>query len=422
MDRLGKFTAEVTGWVILLFVLLGGIFIYYIPDFNTTFLIGQLLVLAIVVYYSYRFSFVQITASRVLMGLLFIFSGFVKGVDPVGFHYKIEDYFIAFGTEWAKPFTMILSVVLNATEFILGVLLLFNVCGRITLWLVMAMMTFFTALTLNDAINNPVPDCGCFGDAIKLTNWQTFYKNITIDSLLLLVFLSRKRIRSWFSLAAEWIISVAAIACFLAFEVYNIRHLPVIDFSDWKAGQNMISPAKQPFKYYLLFRNKGTGEEKEYLSPDYPFNDSLWLSQWEFISQRVEDPNPRMHNIVILDENMSDYTQSVIENPEFQFILISSDVSLTNQKGMDRGVKLWNECKNRQIDFILLSASLPDEIDQFRKVSGFDGDAYSADDTELKTMIRSNPGLILMKNGTILAKWHYNDFPSWDELKHRFGF
>ncbi len=222
------------------------------------------------IFFSKRFTLPQITISRILLGLLFIYSGFVKGVDPVGTEYRIVDYFIAFGTEWAIPLALPISIIMNTVEFVLGILLLLNIYIKITSWLVMLMMAFFTMITLNDAMYSPVPDCGCFGDALVISNWQTFYKNLVIDALLLIVFLSHNRVNRWFKLKIEWAILLVSIIGFIGFEVYNIRHLPVIDFRDWKVGNKMVNDNPLPIKYYLTYKNKGTGEEKEYLSPDYP--------------------------------------------------------------------------------------------------------------------------------------------------------
>jgi len=421
MELKGKISEIALGWLILFPVVLCGFLIYRIPSFNLVFLIAQVLLLGAVVYYSFKFSFWQISLSRILLGCLFVFSGFVKGMDPVGTQYRIEDYFFAFGTEWAIPFALPLSVTLNATEFLLGVLLLLNVCKRVTLWFVMLMMVFFTAITVNDAMNNPVPDCGCFGDILKLTNWQTFYKNLVIDSLMLIVFLSRKRIRGWFNPFSEWAVFIVTLAAFVWFQVYNIRHLPVFDTGDWKPGKSMINPDPRPLKYYLQYRNKATGEVKEYLSPDYPFSDSVWMSQWEFVRQRVDDPNPRIHNLKIEDESRTDYTPAILENPGYQFLLVSFDLSSANAKGMEKSLKLFRECEAKEIDFTVLTASIPDDVALFKSASQFTADFYYCDDIELKSVIRSNPGLILMKNGVVSAKWHYHDIPTLAECEQKFG-
>jgi uncharacterized membrane protein YphA (DoxX/SURF4 family) len=169
--------------------------------------------------------------SRVFVGLVFIFSGFVKGVDPLGFAYKIDDYFIAYGMQWAEPLSTTLSVLLCAFEFSLGVLLVLNVKPKLIAWLTLLIMVYFTGLTFYDALYNPVPDCGCFGDAIKLTNWQTFYKNIVLILFALLVFLQRKKFKSPYSQGVGLFLLLLVPLTFIWFSAYNYRNLPMIDFT-----------------------------------------------------------------------------------------------------------------------------------------------------------------------------------------------
>lgn len=407
-------------WIILLGAIFSGFLITRNEDYNSFFISLLTFLLVLVIFFSKRFTLPQITLSRILLGLLFIYSGFVKGVDPVGTEYRIVDYFIAFGTEWAIPLALPLSIIMNTVEFVLGVLLLLNISMQITSWLVMLMMAFFTMVTLNDAMYSPVPDCGCFGDALVISNWQTFYKNLAIDALLLIVFLSRNRVIRWFKLKVEWAILMVSIFAFIVFEVYNIRHLPVIDFRDWKVGNKMVNDNPLPMKYYLTYKNKDTGEEKEYLSPNYPYSDSIWMSQWEFIEQRFVDPNPLLHDLRIEDENGNDYTDQIIANPGYQFILIAFDLNSANLKNFDQVVEISNEDNESRWSFVVLTSSLPEEVSQFKENNLPYTDYFFADDITMMAMIRSNPGLLLLKNGVIQGKWHYNDFPSVSEIEQEY--
>jgi uncharacterized membrane protein YphA (DoxX/SURF4 family) len=401
------------GWLFIVIVMVSTWSIRFFEELSFPFLIVLLAEFIIAMMFASRFTRGQLSFARIIIGLLFMYSGFVKGVDPVGTEYRIVDYFIAYGTEWAFPFALPLSVIMNASEFVLGVLLLFNVRIRTTSWLVLLMMALFTLTTLNDALNNPVPDCGCFGDAIILTNWQTFYKNLTINALLMLVFLSQRRIKPSFGKKTELVIAFAFILLFIWFEIFNIRHLPVIDFRDWKVGNKMSLDNPQPLKYYLTYKNSTTGEEKEYVSPDYPYNDSVWMSQWEFVSQRVEDPNPRVHDLRIQDEGGNDFTSQIIENPDFQFVLVAFDIHKANWKKLEEIKAFSDLCYEDEISFIILTSSLPEEVEFFKQKSGLDIDFYYADDITQMAMIRSNPGLILLKESVVLRKWHYNDFPEY---------
>ncbi len=408
---------KITGWLLIILILFSGYLISCFKEFNGFFLFVLVAEMLLVIYFIRRFIHAQVTISRIVLALIFIYSGFVKGVDPVGTEYRIADYFIAFGTDWAIPFALPLSIILNAAEFILGVLLLFNVSIRITSWLVILMMAVFTIVTINDALYDPVPDCGCFGDAIILTNWQTLYKNLAIDALLLIVFFSRNRTVKWFTVKIEWAVLAISVAGFVFFEIYNVRHLPVIDFRDWKTGNKMVNENSLPLKYYLTYRNIVTGKEKEYTSPDYPYNDSVWLSQWEFVKQRVFDPNPRLHDMRIEDKDGNDFTADFIENPDYQFLFIAYDISRTSLKNIDITRNFINKSFESGLSFIAITSSLPEDVYNYKQDNDLDLDFYYSDDVPLMTMIRSNPGLILMKEGVVIEKWHYNDFPSFSEFE-----
>ena len=360
--------------------------------------------------------------SRILIGIVFVFSGFVKGVDPLGFGYKLEDYFIAFNWQFFIPLALFFSIVLCTIEFVIGVMLLLNVQMKITSWLLLAMMVFFTVLTLNDAIYNHVPDCGCFGDAIKLTNWQTFYKNLILLPLTILVFIYRKKFRPFTRSGRQWLIALFFVGLFSAFSYMCYSHLPVIDFTEWKVGNKLYPENPQPVKYFLTYKNKRSGQQKEYQSPDYPFNDSVWMAQWEFVSQRVEDPNTYYgKSLIISDTTGNNVTESIIRNPDYQLIVNSYDLSKSDKAAF---LKLNDFCAKAYADNIataVLVSSTPADIAKFAKENKLQLDFYTSDDIALKTIVRSNPGLLLMKDGVILKKWHYNDFPVYTEFKKSLG-
>ncbi len=352
------------------------------------------------------------TISRLLLGVIFVYSGIVKGVDPMGTMFKIEDYFIAYGTEWAMPAALFLSVLLCTFEFLLGISLLFNARVKQTFPFLVLMMAFFTIMTFFDAIYNPVPDCGCFGEALILTNWQTFWKNVVIMGIILLMYLARKKAAPPLRLPAQNAILIIGSALFIAFSVYNYYHLPMLDFREWKIGKSMYPEKELPVKYYLTYTHKKTGEQKEYLSPDYPYNDSTWLANWEFTSQRTEDPNlANKHELQLIDEYGQDVTDSYIRNPEYQFLIISWDLDDVNEKIWPLLNQLNKEAHELQAHTALLTPALKSEIDAFREKSSATYDILNADDIELKTMVRSRPGIMLLKDGIVINKWNWRDFP-----------
>lgn len=355
--------------------------------------------------------------SRILIGIVFVFSGFVKGVDPLGTAYRLEDYFIAFNWSFFIPMALFFSILLCTIEFAVGAMLLLNLRMKLTSWLLLLMMVFFTALTFNDALNNPVPDCGCFGDAIKLTNWQTFYKNLVLLPLAILVFVYRKKFKPFTGSGKQWMIVTLIVAIFAGFSYRCYSHLPAVDFTEWKVGHKLYPENPKPVKFYLKYKNKKSDEEKEYLSPNYPYNDSVWMANWVFVSQRVEDPNSYYgKSLIITDTIGNNVTESIIRNPEYQLIVNSYDLSKAD---IGAFAKLNDFCAKAYADNIPTAVLVSAEnsvIKKFVTDNKLRLDFYTTDDIVLKTIVRSNPGLLLMKDGVILKKWHHNDFPEYDEF------
>ncbi len=414
---------SITGWAIILVTLFSAYLILYFPRFHWLFLILLLFEMVLTVRYRNIFSPAMIRSTQIILGLLFLFSGFVKAVDPLGTAYRIEDYFIAYGTEWMMPAAVFLSFVLNAAELLLGGLLLLNLKPKFTSWYLMLMMAFFTLTTINDALNNPVPDCGCFGDALIMTNWQTLYKNLVIDVFVLIIFLNRTRIRNTFGSAAEWTFGTALVVLFFGFQYFNYVNLPMMDFRPWKVGNKMIIENPEPVRYYLTYRNINTGETKEYLSPDYPYDDPEWLENWEFVSQRVEDPNkvPGM-DLAIIDFDGQDVTGSYLENPDYHFFVVAWDLPGTDPEAFRKINKMFEKAEQADISMIVLTATLKEKIEKFIGQTAISTEMpfYKADDIALKTMIRSNPGLILMKDGRVIDKWHHNNLPDWEDIEDEY--
>ncbi len=355
--------------------------------------------------------------SRIFVGIVFIFSGFVKGIDPLGTAYRIEDYLIAYGMHWALPLALFASISLCALEFLLGAVLVLNLRIKPLSWVLFLLMTFFTFLTFYDALYEPVPDCGCFGDAIKLTNWETFYKNLVLIVFVAIIFVNRKKFKPSWSMNTQHIMIILIAIGFLSFSYLNYQYLPLIDFREWKVGSDMVPEEKGEAKIYLTYRNKETGEEKEYLSPDYPWNDSMWMTQWEFVDQRIDDSDVvRGHELVIEDSNGMDVTDNFIENPDYQLLVIAYDLKNAKKRPFKRLNELYREVDKNGISMIILTSTLPSDVVQYRNIIDKNIEVYQADDIILKTMIRSNPGLMLMKDGVVLEKWHYNNLPDFEEL------
>jgi hypothetical protein len=333
----------------------------------------------------------------------------------------MEDYFLVFNIPFFIPFSLYLTIFLCTLEFLLGISMLFNLWIRKTVWLLLPMMMFFTILTFFDAVYNLVPDCGCFGDALKITNLQTFIKNIFLMGLVLPIFAWRNKFRSmlpsWGDVTLLLLIGFAF--SFLSVQCY--RHLPLIDFMAWKVGNRVNKTETAPVTFYVTYKNKKTGEEKEYISPNYPWNDSIWLADWIFKSQRVVDPNKDQGLILhVEDQYGADYTSSILDNPDYQFILVAYDLNKANTKGFHKILPFYKKTMWDGYSFVCLTNSLPADIKKFRMANGTAFDYYNADDVVLKTMVRSNPGLILMKDGVVLAKWGFRDFPDYEQVKEKY--
>jgi uncharacterized membrane protein YphA (DoxX/SURF4 family) len=359
--------------------------------------------------------------SRILVGITFVFSSFVKGIDPLGTAYKMEDYFLAWGWEWALPFTLFLSVLMCTLEFILGVACLLNLRMKYMAWPLAALMLYFTVLTYFDAIFEPVPDCGCFGDAIKLNNWQTFYKNIILIFLAGFIFFCRNKFTGKASLVTQNVQLAGFIILFVVFSIHNYRHLPMIDFRGWENGADIAPDKQEQAKVHLIFKNKTTGEIQEYLSPNYPYNDSVWMSQWTFVDQQVEESGLNLGpKLDIYDFEGHDVTASIKENPDYQFILVAWGLEETSEKGFQKASKLSEATSALGWSFIVLTGSLPETVEEFRSKYDTWMEYYNADDVDLKTMIRSNPGLILIKGGIVMDKWAWRDIPDLESLKKQY--
>lgn len=360
---------------------------------------------------------ILITISRILIGLVFIFSGFVKGVDPLGTAYKITDYFEAYHMVWAIPLSLYFSIILCAFEFVLGVLLVLNVKMKQVVWLTLLIMSFFTIITFYDALYSPVPDCGCFGDAVKLTNWETFYKNVVLMVFVFILLFGRNKIKACFNNTKEWGIIALVSVLFVWFSVYNYRNLPVINFRPWKTGNKMMADNPQPSKFYLTYKNKQSGEAKEYLSNELPWQDTLWTANWEYVSTREDNPNKSLLGaFAIIDSTGADMTDHFVRNPEFQFFIACYNINETNLDAFENKINSFIEnAQKNGVSIILLTGSSPEEIKNFRaKFPKINYEIFSSDDIALKAMIRSNPGLVLLKKATVLGQWHWRNIPEFD--------
>lgn len=356
---------------------------------------------------------------RIFLGLVFIFSAVVKGIDPVGTSYRVEDYLLVYGWTSLVPYALWIAFLVIFSEFLIGISFLFKIFIRTATGAILLILIFFTVVTYLDARYNMVTDCGCFGDAVKLTNWQTFYKNIVLIFLsIFFLWGNRKRWRKRPKFLPQFLLLVFLGVGFLGFMFYNLNHLPVVDFRNWKTGRNMTTDTTQKTKTYVTYQNKKTGKKKEFLFPRYPWKDTAWMARWTFVSQRTVAPQVVIkYNLVIEDSLGNDRTKAIVENPGFQLILVSFNMSRVDANGLKKAAALSDFLRNKGISMVLVTATEQKTAKHIEEQYGLQIPVFQADETDLKAMIRSNPGLLLLHHGVILKKWHYHDFPDSRQIK-----
>lgn len=362
---------------------------------------------------------------RILVGLLFIYSGFVKGVDPLGSNYKFIDYFNAFHMGWLDGMALFFSFVLSLAEFMIGLCLFLNVKTKWAAWGALLFMAVFTPLTLVLAISNPVTDCGCFGDALVLTNWETFWKNVVLSVLTLVVFLHKEKFKSIFNVLEQSVLIVLSALFMLGIEMYCHRHLPIIDFRPYAIGKNitegMTIPEGAPhdeYKITLQYRNKNNGEVKDFTEENYPWQDTL---NWEYVnsSEKLvkEGFKAPIHDFVIEHPEMGNITEEVLQDAGYTFLVVSYNINKADPARQEKLNKLAAYAQEQGFGFYGLTASLTDDVQAYKEKHAVPYDYCSTDEIQLKTIVRSNPGLVLLHTGTVINKWGHRDIPSVEDLQ-----
>jgi uncharacterized membrane protein YphA (DoxX/SURF4 family) len=360
---------------------------------------------------------ILVNVARVLLGLCFVFSGFVKALDPLGSTYKIDDYLDAFGWVYIKDLSLLLSILLSATEFFLGMALLIGIYQRVLSLSVLVFMFFVTPLTLYIAITNPVTDCGCFGDALVLSNTVTFLKNLVLLAIAFFVYWQHEKFITLFGTHTS---RYTALWCYifpLLISTWCYRHLPLIDFLPYKAGNNLPALMKAPAgaltdSITTLFIYEKNGVQKKFTLDKAPFSDTTWkFVDRQDIAVREGYRNP-IHDFALELPDLGDITKEVLADPSYSFLFVSDNLKEMNydhlQEIMD--VKLYADKHGYR--FLGLTNSSQRDIEDWKYEYDDAMTFCSLDDRTLKTMMRSNPGLILLKNGTVYQKWGFRDVPN----------
>lgn len=352
---------------------------------------------------------------RILVGLLFIFSGAVKAIDPLGTVYKITDYLGAMHLDAlaAMPaVTMVAAFVLFTAELLAGACLLVNSNFKLGLWLTTAFMAVMTPLTVWIAIANPVSDCGCFGDAIVLSNTATLVKNIVIDLFIVALWvLYRSYDRPLRITGQTWAVTVVVSLVVVLFAVWTLFHLPLIDFRPYHVGadirEQMLQPeGTHPDIYDVKFIYSRNGVEKEFALQDVPAGDSSWV----FVDQKTELVEagvlPPIHDFIIENEDGDDLTDEILDDPGRTYMVVMWNLGRTDtsRRILRNIARLYKHARAEGARFVVLTAADDIQLNRFRELHKLDYDFCFVDPIQLKTMVRANPGVVVLRAGKVEAK------------------
>lgn len=358
--------------------------------------------------------------SRYFVGLLFIFSGFIKANDPIGFSYKLEEYFVLFGMDWLASIALVLAMFICVFEIVLGIALVLGLKSNTVTWLLLLMILFFTWLTGYSAITGKVTDCGCFGDAIPLTPWQSFYKDIILTVLIGILFWQRKNIKPYLKEKNSLqVVGVFTLICSV-FTMWCYMHLPVLDFRPYKVGadiQKLMSDGiPDEIEMVFIYKNKASGEEKEFSATDIPTD-----GNWDYVDRKdkiiKEGKLSSIHDFVITNGDGEEFTEDILANQDYSFIVIAYDIPKTSNPAFKQITELASAAEKNGHKVVAITASDYMQVENLRHEVGAAFPFYYADATALKTIVRSNPGLLVLKDGVIKGKWHYNDMPTYQEWR-----
>lgn len=354
---------------------------------------------------------------RFVLAFVFIFSGFVKAVDPLGTQYKIEDYLEAFGVLSLIPsfLPLLTSVFLATLEFTLGIYFLFGIRRKLSTILVFILMLFMTPLTLYLAIKNPVSDCGCFGDAWVISNWETFWKNVFLLIAAASVYKWGNRIVRLVSEKSQWLVALYTLIYIIGVAVFCLIYLPVLDFRPYKIGtdipQGMVIPeGAEKSEYESIFILEKDGMQKEFTLENYP--DSTWTFVDTKTILKKKGYEPPIHDFSIVSlEDGEDITEQVLQDKGYTFLLIAHRIDEADDSNIDLINEIYDYSVENGYAFYCLTSSWDELVEQWKDKTGAEYPFCQADDITLKTIIRSNPGLLLLKDGVIINKWSHNELP-----------
>lgn len=354
--------------------------------------------------------------SRFFVGGLFIFSGLIKLNDPVGTAIKMEEYFEVFVEDFGSvfhyfiPWSLEIAMAMIVLELVLGVAILFLYRMRQTAWVLLALMVFFTFLTFYSAYFNKVTDCGCFGDAIKLTPWESFWKDVVLMVFVLHLFWYRRRLSGNLRTVEGYAVVGGTAVVSLAVGMYAVAHLPFIDFRAYKIGNNIpdqMKPGEAPVIEYVFDKGGEEVKSQKFLPAEegYTYKSSRVLNE--------EEIKPKITDYMVSTPEGEDLTQETFRGAKLLIVMV--DVNKASTANIESIRNLAEELEGK-VDCLILTSSSSEQMEAFRHENQLAVPYAFADATVLKTILRSNPGIALWNNGVVLGNWHHNDTPDVAEV------
>lgn len=404
-------------------------------------LIGLFAAIAVVLTVIGKFVFKQsnllVNFLRYFVGVWFVFSGVVKAIDPSGTAIKMEEYFeifeksaplLSFLWKFSANHALAISFFMIILEIYLGIALILGTWKKVTIWLLILLIAFFTFLTGYSAKTGKVTDCGCFGDFIKLAPIQSFYKDILLSILILIIFFGQKSIKEIFGKLVNRILLVVLTIASIVFAYRNIYYEPIVDFRPYKIGTSIpeglkLPPNAKPYKYENVFtyKNKKTGALKTFPPNQYPA--PAEYDQWEYVDRKdvmiQKGDDPKLKDFAIRDAEGIDNTSIFFEDDEYRFFIIIPELNKMSDDGYKKILKVVDAAADDEHYVNILTGSIIEEVMAYESKhnKNYDFEVFNTDATPLKTIMRSNPGLLILKKGIIIAKYHYNELPTYNVLK-----
>lgn len=354
---------------------------------------------------------------RIIVAVLFIFSGLVKANDPLGLSYKMDEFFEVWGMHWLMPYSLVMSIAMIAFEIIAGVALLLGYAYRLFSYLLLVLVVFFTFLTAYVLFSGKIKECGCFGDCIPLTPIQTFTKDIILLIMGIILVVYRNRIKPLVKGHAAHIIMILTVVFSVGSQLWALEHLPYHDCLPYKVGANIIEDRKIPEgaipdQYESIMIYEKDGVQKEFTMENYPWQDTTWV----FVDRKDKlvkkgNAEPKIRDFIITDYDGNEYTDAILNAPGYTLLWFVKDTKKAHTDNMDKLKVLVNAAKEAGVPFYVLCSNNKEEAHAFMDEHGIQAEVMVLDGTVSKTAMRSNPGLMLLEQGVIKGKWSFRDYP-----------